>query len=225
MSFTNSPLFGIFLCLITYETGLFISKKTKCPAFNPLLTAIALCVAVLYIFKIPLESFDKGASLISLFLSPATAALAISIYQSAELLKKNLIPVLVGCVCGSASSIASAMFMCRLFKLDSTITASLLPKSVTTPIAVGISEAAGGIAPITVAAVIITGIIGAVFAPFLIKLFSEKNPVESGIAIGSCSHALGTSKALEISSEHGAASSVAIGVCGLVTVLFSTLIS
>lgn len=223
MNFTDTPLFGLILCLITYELGLFISKKAKSPAINPLMLAIAMCIAVLYIFKIPLEHFNSGATFISLFLSPATAALAISIYKSIDILKKNLIPVLVGCTAGSIASIVSVIALCKLFKLDETITVSLMPKSVTTPIAMGICESAGGIVPITVAAVIVTGIIGAVSAPFLIKLFSCKNAVESGIAIGACSHALGTTKALEIGETHGAMSSIAIGVCGLITVLFSVL--
>lgn len=224
MNITNTPLFGLILCLTTYEIGFYISKKTNFPIFNPIVIANILCLGILYIFKIPYEDFNNGASVISLFLTPATAALAISIYKSIDILKKNLIPVLVGCTVGSVASIGSVVFMCKLFKLDEAITASLIPKSVTVPIAMGISESTGGIASVTVAAVVVTGIIGAVSAPFLLKLFRSKSPVEAGIAIGACSHALGTSKAIEISEAHGAMSSIAIGVCGFVTVIFSALL-
>lgn len=224
INFTDNPLFGLLLCILAYQAGIFISKRTKSPLMPPLLAAIILCVAVIYIFKIPLEHFNKGASLISLFLSPATAALAISVYRSAKLLKENLLPIAVGCTVGSLSSMGCVYLMCRLFKLDEAVTASLIPKSVTTPIAMGVAESLGGVPPIAVAAVLVTGITGAVSAPFLIKLFRSKSAVEAGLSIGACSHALGTTKALEIGEAEGAMSSVAIGICGLVTVFFSALI-
>lgn len=172
-----------------------INRKTRSPLANPLLIAIAICIAVLQGFAIPLESFQQGGQIISMFLAPATAALALSIYSQWEVLKKNFLPILAGTLTGSLTSIVSVLVLCKLFGLSDELTASMIPKSVTTPIAMEISKQQGGIVSITVAAVIVTGIIGAVIAPALIKLFRVKNPVEAGIAIGTCSHALGTTKA------------------------------
>jgi predicted murein hydrolase (TIGR00659 family) len=216
-----SPLFGIVLCIFAFEAGVWINGKVKSPIANPLLIAIILVIAVLKILNIPYSQFNNGGKFISLFLAPATAALALSIFRNFITLKKNLIPILAGTAAGSLVSIASVLCMCRLFHLDSRLTASLLPKSVTTPIAIEISAQLGGLAPVTVAAVVVTGIFGAVTAPLLITLFRIKNPVAAGIAIGTASHAVGTSKALELGEVEGAMSGVAIGVAGLITVLFS----
>ncbi len=220
----QSPLFGIVLSIFAYEAGVWINKKTHCAAANPLLIAILLVIGVLELFRIPLESFQKGGNFIALFLAPATASLAISIYGQFALLKKNLLPVLVGCAAGSLTSMGSVWLLCRAFRLDEAITASLIPKSVTTPIAIEIAAQHGGIVPITVAMVVITGILGAVAAPLLIRLFRIESPVEAGLAIGTASHAVGTSKALEIGEAEGAMSSIAIGVSGVLTVLFSMVI-
>lgn len=216
-----SPLFGIVLCIFSFEIGLWINRKTRSPLANPLLIAIAICIAVLQGFAIPLESFQQGGQIISMFLAPATAALALSIYSQWEVLKKNFLPILAGTLTGSLTSIVSVLVLCKLFGLSDELTASMISKSVTTPIAMEISKQQGGIVSITVAAVIVTGIIGAVIAPALIKLFRVKNPVEAGIAIGTCSHALGTTKALELGEVQGAMSGIAIGVAGMITVLLT----
>ena len=131
------------------------------------------------------------------------------------------LPILAGCVVGSITSMGSVFLLCRLFGLDEAMTWSLLPKSVTTPIAVGIAESHGGISSITVAAVILTGIMGSILAPFLIRIFRVKDSMTAGLAIGACSHAVGTSKAIEIGETEGAMSGLAIGICGIVTVVFS----
>ncbi len=217
----SSPLFGIVLCIFSFEVGLWFNRKTHSPLANPLLIAIIICIGVLQAFSIPLESFQMGGKIISMFLAPATAALAISVYSQLEVLKKNFLPILAGTLTGSITSITSVIVLCRLFGLSDELTASLIPKSVTTPIAMEISKQQGGIVPITVAAVIITGIFGAILAPILIKIFHVKNPVEAGIAIGTCSHALGTSKALEIGEIEGAMSGIAIGVAGIITVILA----
>ena len=216
-----SPLFGIVLCIFSFEIGLWINRKTHSPLANPLLIAVVICIAVLQIFSIPLESFQQGGDIITMFLAPATAALSLSIYNQLDTLKKNLLPILAGTLTGSITSIGSVIGLCKLFGLDEELTASLIPKSVTTPIAMEVSRQHGGIVSITVAAVIVTGIFGAILAPVLIKLFRVKNPVEAGIAIGTCSHALGTSKALEIGEIEGAMSGIAIGVAGIITVVLT----
>lgn len=222
---TTSPLFGICLSIFTYEIGVWINKKLKTPVANPLMIAIALVIAVLQVFRIPLESYEAGGDIISMFLAPATAALAISIYGQLDTLKRNWLPILAGTAVGSAVSMTSVYLMCRAFSLDEKLTASLLPKSVTTPIAMGIAEQNGGLVPVTVAAVIFTGILGAILAPVLIRVFRVRDPIAAGLAIGTSSHAVGTSKALELGETEGAMSGIAICMAGIVTVLYSLLLT
>ena len=176
---------------------------------------------ILLVFDIPYDSYNEGGAVINMFLAPATACLAVSIYTKLQLLKENAIPILVGCTAGSLSSMGSVYVLCKLFGLDEAMTASLLPKSITTPIAVEVCQTHGGIVPVTVIAVIFTGILGSILAPYLIKLFRVKNPITAGLAIGACSHAVGTSKAIEFGETEGAMSGLAIGVCGILTVIIS----
>lgn len=215
----NSPFFGLTLSAAAWCVGVWLQKKTGWVLCNPLLVAAALVILVLTVFHIPLESYNAGASLIKLMLGPATAVLALNIYRQRAILKERFLPVLVGCLAGSLASVGCVVGLCVLFQMDSSLTASLLPKSVTTAIAVGIAESRGGIAGIAAAAVVLTGIIGAVFAPLFAKLFHVTDPVAEGLAIGACSHALGTTKALEIGPIQGAMSSIAICVCGILTSL------
>lgn len=216
-----SPFFGIALSIVAFSIGVWIQKKTGLVICNPLIIAIVLVSGVLLLFKIPYESYNEGGSIINMFLAPATSCLAVSVYTRMELLKKNWLPILAGCVVGSLTSMGSVFLLCRLFGLDEAMTYSLVPKSVTTPIAVGIAESHGGISSITVAAVILTGIMGSILAPFLIRIFRVKDSMTAGLAIGACSHAVGTSKAIEIGETEGAMSGLAIGICGIVTVVFS----
>ena len=216
-----SPFFGIALSIVAFSIGVWIQKKTGLVICNPLIIAIVLVSGVLLLFKIPYESYNEGGSIINMFLAPATSCLAVSVYTRMELLKKNWLPILAGCVAGSLTSMGSVFLLCRLFGLDEAMTYSLVPKSVTTPIAVGIAESHGGISSSTVAAVILTGIMGSILAPFLIRIFRVKDSMTAGLAIGACSHAVGTSKAIEIGETEGAMSGLAIGICGIVTVVFS----
>ena len=224
IEWTNSPFFGVALSVLAFWIGVKIQKKTGLVVCNPLLIGMILVIGLLLALGIPYENYDQGGSLINLFLSPATACLAVAIYSKVQLLKENWLPILVGCVVGSLVSMGSILGLCRLFGLDEAMTASLLPKSVTTPIAVSVAQAHGGIPSITVVAVILTGILGSILAPLLIRLFRVKDPIAAGLAIGACSHAVGTSKALELGETEGAMSGLAIGVCGLVTVLFSLIL-
>ena len=221
----SSPFFGVVLCIGTYAVGLWINRKTKSPVANPLLIAIALVIAILLIFHIPLEEFNKGGDFIAFFLIPATAALALSIYRQVWLLKRNFLPIIIGSAVGSLVSMGSVYGLCRLFRLDEVLTYSLIPKSVTTPIAMDVSLQLGGEPSITVAAVVVTGITGAILAPAFIRLFRVNTPIAAGVAIGTCSHALGTAKALEIGEVEGAMSGIAIGVSGILTVLFAMLVA
>ena len=216
-----SPFFGVSLTVLAFWVGLKLQKKTGWAVCSPLLIAIVLVCGVLLALDIPYEAYDQGGSLINLFLAPATACLAVSVYTKLDLLKRYWLPVLVGCTVGSLTSMGSVALLCRLFRLDEAMTASLLPKSVTTPIAVSIAEGHGGVPSITVVAVLFTGILGSILAPLLIRLFRVREPLAAGLAIGASSHAMGTSKALELGETEGAMSGLAIGVCGIVTVVVS----
>ena len=180
-----------------------------------------MIIALLLLLDIPYDDYARGGDFVNLMLSPVTASLALGIYNQRDILKKNFIPVLVGCTVGCAVSMGSVLLLCRLFGLDQAVTAAMLPKSCTTAIAVGIAEAKGGVVAIAVACVIIAGTVGAVGAPAFIKWFHVTDPVAQGLAIGACSHALGTTKAREIGELQGAMSSIAIGICGLLAVIFS----
>ena len=180
----SSPLFGIVLSIFAYEVGLYLNKKTGTPLCNPLLVAVALIIAVLQTFHIPLEYYQQGGDVIAIFLAPATASLALSVYGQIKQLQRHLLPVVAGCLVGSCASVGSVILLCRLFRLDEAVTAALLPKSCTTPIAVGIAESHGGIAAITMVAVLVTGFIGAVCAPLFAKLMHVTEPVAEGLAIG-----------------------------------------
>ena len=215
----ESPFFGVTLTILAYWAGCRIQKRTGLVICNGLVLAVGMIVAVLVILDIPYEAYNAGGSLINLFLGPATVCLAVTIYSQIDLLKKNFLPILVGCAAGTLTSVFSIWGMCRLFGLDDALTVSLLPKSVTTPIATAISEGQGGIVSITVAAVIYTGILGNLCAPALVRLFRVKDPVAAGLGIGACSHAMGTARALELGETEGAMSGLAIGLCGIVTTL------
>lgn len=213
----NSPFFGLTLTAAAWCVGCWLQKKTGLLLCNPLLIAVALIIAVLAVFHIPYESYTLGGDFIKLMLSPVTAVLALNIYNQRAILKQHFLPVLVGCLAGSLTSVGSILLLCRVFRVEEALTASLLPKSVTTAIAMGIAESHGGVAGIAAAAVMVAGITGAVFAPLFARLFRITEPVAEGLAIGACSHALGTTRAMEIGSVQGAMSSIAICVCGIIT--------
>lgn len=221
---TASPFFGIALSILAYWVGIWLQRKTGLVVCNPLIIAIVLVSGVLLLFRIPYEAYNAGGEIINMFLAPATACLAVSVYSKLSLLRRCWLPILVGCVMGSLASMGSVFLLCRLFGLDAAVTASLLPKSVTTPIAVSLSGSHGGMPPITVVAVILTGILGSVLSPSLIRLFRVRDPVAAGLAIGACSHAVGTSRALELGETEGAMSGLAIGICGIVTVILSVVL-
>ena len=218
---TSSPFFGIALTVVAYWIGVKVQKKTGLVICNSMIITVALLIAVLLVFHIPYENYYQGGSLINMFLGPATACMAVTVYAKMDLLKKNWLPVLAGCLAGTLTAIGSILLMSRLFGLDKAITVSLLPKSVTTPIATAVSEGHGGIVPITVAAVIVTGILGNLVSPLLIKILRVKDPMAAGLGIGTCSHALGTAKALELGETEGAMSGLAIGISGIFTALLA----
>ena len=170
-SFASNPFFGLALTFACWALGLKIQKKTGLLLLNPVLVAAVLIVVVLTVFGISFKQYNVGGSLVSLMLGPATAVLALNIYQQREILHKNFLSVVIGCTVGCLVSIGAAILLCRLFGTNQVFSISMLPKSVTTAIALGISESGGGIPGITAAAVVFTGIEGAVIVPWLAKLF------------------------------------------------------
>ena len=217
----ESQYFGVALTAFAYLIGVKIQKKTGLVICNSLIISAIIIIGVLNVFNLPYDAYYNGASLVNMMLGPATACMAVTIFAKVDQLKKNWLPVMVGCLVGAVVSIGSILIMCCLFGLDRAMTVSLLPKSVTTPIASAISESQGGITAITVAAVIVTGIGGNLAAPYLVKVFRIKDPVAAGLGIGAASHAMGTARALELGETEGAMSGLAIGICGIITAILA----
>lgn len=220
---TNNILFGLVLSLAAFEIGLFINRKTRIAVLNPLLISILFIICFLFAFNIDFETYNNGGQFINVFLGPSTVVLAVPLYKQLDLLKKNAKAILIGVFIGSTLGIFSIIGISYLVGLDTVIIKSLIPKSVTTPIGIAVSQQIGGLIPITVLAIIITGIIGAVIGPTICKIFKIKDKVAIGIAIGTASHAVGTTKALELGEIEGAMSSLSIGIAGIMTVIIAPL--
>lgn len=215
----DSAFFGAVLSLAAYEAGVLLKRRFRLAVFNPLLIATAVVILTLTLMKVEYSHYNESARYISYLLTPATVCLAVPLYQQMTLLKKNLKAVAGGITAGVLASLISIFLLARLFSLNHEQYVTLLPKSITTAIGMGISEELGGIRTITVAVIIITGIFGNVTAEFICKIFRIHDPVAKGLAIGTASHAIGTAKAMEMGEIEGAMSSLAIAVAGLMTVL------
>ena len=220
---TNSVFFGVMVSILTYELGMFLKRKLKLAIFNPLLISIAAVIVCLLAFNIDYDSYNAGAKYISYLLTPATVCLAVPLYEQVELLKKNAKAIFAGILSGVLTSILCALAGCAIFGLSHEQYVTLLPKSITTAIGMGVSEELGGIVTITVAVIIITGVFGNMMAEFVCKVFRIQEPVAKGIAIGSAAHAVGTAKAMEMGDIEGAMSSLSIAVAGLMTVVAAPL--
>ena len=192
--------------------------------FNPLLIAVLLIIIFLTVFHIDVDTYNKSGEFINMFLGPSTVVLAVPLYKQMDLLKKNAAAILTGISVGSIIGICMIIGISYYLGLDSDIIKSLIPKSVTTPIGIAISSQLGGIVPITVLAVIVTGIMGSIIGPAVCRIFRINNKVAIGVAIGTASHAIGTSKALELGEVEGAMSSLSIGIAGIVTVILAPII-
>lgn len=208
---------GTVLSYIVFRLAVLLYLKVKSPLLNPMMVTVVFIIIVLNIFQIPLDSYEQSVQVISFLLGPATVALAYSVYHQRQVLKEHFVPIFAGCLVGALVSMTSAYGLCELLGLGDEMALSFIPKSVTTPIAIAVSQQLGGITSITVAAVIVTGILGAIFAPLMSRVFRVRNRIAKGVAIGACSHAIGTTKALEIGELEGAMSGVSIAVSGLLT--------
>lgn len=221
----NSVFFSVLITLIAFEIGTWIRNKTKLVIASPLLLATAIVIVALLALKIDYDTYSKGAAYISYLLTPATVCLAVPLYERLELLKKNLLAVVLSVSIGIALGLLSIFGLSLLFKLEYEHYATLLPKSITTAIGLDLSKELGGIPNITAAVIAITGIFGNLSAGFVMKIFRITDPIAQGLGIGTGAHAMGTVKAIEMGKTQGAMSSLALVVAGIVTVLLAPVFS
>lgn len=223
-AFFNNTLFGIVLTLASYAAGLQIYRRAKISLLHPVLTSSLMIIIILLLFNIKLDYYQNGGSVISFLLGPATVSLAVPLYRQINVLKKHVIVIIVSITIGASVSIISTILLSQLLDLPEELIVSLIPKSITTPIAVEVSDKLGGLPSITALAVIFTGITGAVAGPWILKLLRIKHPAAAGLAMGTSAHAIGTSRALEMGETEGAVSSLSIGLAGIITVLAAPLL-
>ena len=224
----TSTFFGIFVTLFFYGAGLALKQKAKHPLVNPMLLAILFTIAFLKIFNIEYAAYNHSAKYISYLMTPATICLAVPLYRQLDTLKKNFKAVMFGIASSVIVTMVSVLAFSRFFGLSRAAYVTMLPKSITTPIGIGVAEELGGYVAITVASIVISGILGNLFAESVCRLFGIYEPIAKGIAIGCSSHALGTVKALEMGEVEGAMSSLSIALAGILTVfvasVFATLL-
>lgn len=216
---TQSLYFGFVLTFIAYEIGLFLKKKFKSALLTPLLVASVIIICVILLLDIDYDTYYNGAKYITYFLTPATVCLAIPLYRQLSILKKYPVAIFCGIFAGVITAMVSIWLLSLGFDLTHEQYVTLLPKSITTAIGMGVSEKMGGIVSLTVVSISVTGITGNIAAEAMLKLFRITNPVAKGLAIGTSAHALGTSKAMEIGEIEGAMSSLAIVITGIMTVV------
>lgn len=218
---SSISLFPLVLTVGAYQIGLWCRKKWDHPVCNPILIAVILVVAILLLTGFPVEIYQAGTAGIQWLLTPATVCLALPLYEQLKVLKKNLPAILVGVAAGTLTSLAAILLLCRLFALEPQISVSVLPKSITTAMGIVLSRQNGGIEPLTTAVIIVTGILGSLTGTVLCKLLRLKNPIAQGVAFGTASHVIGTTKAAEMGQLQGAVSSLSLTVAGILTaVLF-----
>ena len=219
----SSVMFGVFISLMAYEVGRLLQKKTKKAFCNPLLIGIILVIIFLLIFDIEYDVYFESAKMLGYLLTPATVCLAIPLYEKIQLLKENWKAIIGGIAIGTLVSLFSILVIGLLLNMEHAQYVTLLPKSITTAIGLGVSEELGGYGTITVACIVITGILGNVCAEWVCKVFQIKSPIAKGVAIGTSAHALGTARAMEMGRIEGAMSSLSIVVAGIMTVVLAPL--
>ena len=221
--FCNSTFFGVMISILCYELGMFLKKKFNHPIINPLLISTCAVIILLLVLHVDYTSFNSGAKYLSYLLTPATVCLAIPLYEQLELLKNNIKAIMAGILSGIVTSLTCVLGLSLLFHLNHVEYVTLLPKSITTAIGMGVSAELGGVVTITVAVIIMTGVIGNIISETVCRLFHIKEPIAKGIAIGSASHAIGTARAMELGEVEGAMSSLSIAVTGLLTVVAASI--
>ncbi len=222
--FANSIFFGVFLTIFMYQLAGRIQKKWPLPIFNPLLISVFSIMLILMVTGIPYETYSQGAQMIGNFLTPLTVCLAVPLYRQLRILKENIAAVFAGITCGVIAHAGTMLVLAKVLGVDEVLRNSLMGKSVTTAIAFGITTELGGIQGVTVIGVVIAGVMGPIVGPTVLRLARVKNPVAFGLGMGGASHAIGTSKAMEIGEVQGAMSSLAIVVTGVLTVIMVPII-
>ena len=219
----SSLFFGVILSFGSYLVGVYLKNKFKIFIFNPLLISIIISIATLLLLDIDYNSYNNGAKYLTYLLTPATVCLAIPLYEQMKQLKNNFTAIMIGIASGVMTSAVTILILSLLFKLNHAQYGTLLPKSITTAIGIGLSEELGGYVAITVSAIMITGLFGNIAGEALCRILRIKHPIAKGVAIGTSTHVMGTAKAMEIGEIEGAMSSLAIAVAGCMTVLASIL--
>ena len=224
----TSTFFGIFITLFFYGVGMFLKQKVKHTLVNPLLIAIVFTILFLRVFGIEYQTYNNSAKYISYLMTPATICLAVPLYRQLDTLKRNFKAVMFGIASSVIVTMLSVLGFSRFFGLSRASYVTMLPKSITTPIGIGVAEELGGYVAITVASIVISGILGNIFAESVCNIFGIREPIAKGVAIGCSSHAMGTVKALEMGEVEGAMSSLSIAIAGILTVVaasvFATLL-
>lgn len=218
----SSAYAGVTISLISYGLGNFLKKKTGLGLFNPLLISMIVTMVFLLGCGIDYDTYNEGAKYLSWLLTPATVCLAIPLYEEWELLKSNAKAVVIGIFSGVITSLVTVFVLAKLMGLSHESYVTLLPKSITTAIGMGVSQELGGYVTITVAVIVITGVLGNILAEIIFKLFRIHEPISKGLALGTAAHAIGTAKAMEIGEIEGAMSSLSIAVAGILTVIFAS---
>jgi putative effector of murein hydrolase len=211
------PIIGILVTIACYMIALAIGKRIPSPLTSPMITANALIILVVVFTPLTLQQYLAGGNMISMFIGPVTIILALRIYNQRARLKENIVPILGGCIAGSCVSLFSVWLFCRLLNIEQAMTVSVMPKSVTTAIAIELSRKGGGFAGLAISAVILTGITCSAFMPFFIRVLRLKDPVAAGVAIGCSGHAIGTSAAIELGEVQGAMSGLSMSIMAIVT--------
>lgn len=215
----DTPTFGLLLTIVAYAIGVKLNTKIKHTLTNPLIIAVVIIIGFLTVSGTPYSSYKIGGDSIHYFLGPVTVALGLMLYRQRKMIRKYGIGLVVGILSGVLTSFATIVILGKIMKVDDWVTQSLLPKSITTPMALSLVEMLGGNPSITVFMVVVTGMTGAILAPLFVKVFPKFHPIAIGVGIGTAAHALGTSKAIELGETEGALSSAAIGLAGLFTIL------
>lgn len=223
--FESSVFFGVLISLGAYAIGMWLKRITGWALMNPLLVSIILVVCTLLLLDIDYSSYKRGADMISYMLTPATICLAVPLHQQVELLRKNYRAVLAGITSGVLASLVSVLILALALHLNHTEYVTFLPKSITTAIGIGVSEELGGNVALSVVSIIVTGVLGNIFAEAFLRMLKIDEPIAKGIAIGAASHAVGTSKAMEMGAVEGSMSSLSIVICGIMTVVGASLCS
>ena len=216
---TSSVFMAVTISLLGYELGSFLKRKTGLAILNPLLVAIMVVIILLLLFHVDYEVYEEGSEILSYLLTPATVALAVPLYRQMHLLKKNGVAICAGVLAGVVTSLASTLLIAVAFQMTHEEYVTCLPKSITTAIGMGMSEEMGGIVTITVAVIVVTGIVGNVMGEWVCRIFHIRERIAVGLALGTSAHVIGTTKAMELGDVEGAMSSLAIVLAGILTVL------